>query len=31
MPDEFYGVETHLASYETLFFSLLAMSAKLMI
>jgi len=31
MPDEFYGDETLFTSHETLSFSLLAMSAKLMI
>jgi len=31
MPDEFYGDETLLTSHEILSFSLLAMSAKLMI
>ena len=31
MPDEFHGDETLLTSHETLAFSLLAMSAKVMI
>jgi len=31
VPDEFHGDETLLIFYETAFFSLLAMSAKLMI
>ena len=31
VPDEFHGDETLLTSHETPFFSLLAMSAKLMI
>ena len=31
MPDEFYGDETLITSHETPFFSVLAMSAKLMV
>ena len=31
MPDEFHGDETLLTSHETLAFSLLAMSAKVMV